>query len=385
MRVTRVERIFVDRYLFVQVHTDEGLVGLGEAGAWSYHDVTATAIDKYGEYLTGQDPLLIEHHWQSMYRSTFFKGAALMAAMSAIDIALWDIAGQFHGVPIHSLLGGAVRQKARVYSHVFGTTIEQQLDGIAQAREQGFTAVGHLNPLLDDAAGAATPLGHARAVGTAIDAVRRYRQVAGAEVDLCIEIHRRLSPAEAVQFIGGIEETLPMFVEDPVTPDNLDEMAYVARNSRVPIATGERLLTFWDFQMLLRREAAQFVRPDVCLVGGISGARKVATLAEANHVGVVPHNAHSPVSTAACLHLAAAAPSFAILEYPSRPGGMDKLQRPDDDAIVEGSPSLDSAGYLAIPTAAGLGVSLRPDAAREFPARYRPVRNRSYNDGSVAS
>ena len=146
MKITAVEPIFVDRYLFVQVHTDAGITGLGECGAWGYLEASAEAAKKFGRYLIGQDPLRIEHHWQYMYRWSHFRGAAIMGAISAIDIALWDIAGKHFGVPCYQLMGGKVRDKARVYYHVFGQTTEQLVQGCVEAKKKGFTAVGHLTP-----------------------------------------------------------------------------------------------------------------------------------------------------------------------------------------------------------------------------------------------
>src|ERR1041384_6264683 len=153
MRITRVETIPVDRYLFVQIHTDEGIVGLGEAGTWGFLEAAEQVVKKFATYLVGEDPLRIEHHWQYLYRSTHFRGAAIMGALSAIDIALWDIAGQHYGVPVHQLLGGPVRDRARAYCHVCGASRQELLDGIVAAKEQGFTAVGHLTPFLDSPRG----------------------------------------------------------------------------------------------------------------------------------------------------------------------------------------------------------------------------------------
>src|SRR6266567_779053 len=229
MQITRVETKPVDRYLFVQVHTDDGIVGLGEAGTWGFLEAAEQVVAKFAHYLVGQDPLRIEHHWQYMYRSTHFRGAAIMGALSAIDIALWDIAGKHFGVPVYALLGAKT--------------------------------------------------------GQAIDAVRQFREAVGDDVDLCIEIHRRLTPAEAIVLARGIEPYHPLFYEDPILPDNFDAMGLVAENIHIPIATGERLHTIFEFEMLLRRGAVQFVRPDVCMCGGITGAKKVAALAEANYVG----------------------------------------------------------------------------------------------------
>ena len=178
---------------------------------------------------------------------------------------------------MYQLLGGKVRDRARVYYHVFGSTREELVSGVADAKRQGFTAVGHLTPFLDSAREEAYFKTHADKIADAIDAVRQYRAAVGNDVDLCIEIHRRMTPTEAVQLGRGIEEFHPyFFFEDPVTPDNFDEMEYVAQKINIPIATGERFTSLWEFQMALQRNAVQYVRPDVCMVGGISGAKKVA-------------------------------------------------------------------------------------------------------------
>jgi galactonate dehydratase len=167
-----------------------------------------------------------------------------------------------------------------------------------------------------------------------------------------------------------------------VLPDNVDEMAYVADKVNVPIATGERFTSVWEFQMLLARGAVQYVRPDVCLVGGISGARKVAALAEAHHVGVVPHNPLSPVSTAACMQIAASAPNFALQEYPSSTWSSADV-RPPESEMVDGAVEHDGQGYLQVPERPGIGVSLRDDAVERFPCRPLPMKSRLHVDGSV--
>src|SRR5215203_4750824 len=139
MKITEIRTIFVDRYLFVQVYTDADITGLGESGAWGYFEASAGAVETFKRYLIGQDPLRMEHHWQYLYRWSAFRGAAIMGALSAIDIALWDIAGKHFGVPVHRLLGGPTRDKARVYTHVFGETREELVQGCIAAKEQGFT------------------------------------------------------------------------------------------------------------------------------------------------------------------------------------------------------------------------------------------------------
>lgn len=383
MQIMSVTPIFIDHYLLVEVRTDTGLVGLGESGAWGFQEGTAATIERFAEYLVGQDPLRIEHHWQYLYRWTHFRGSVVMGAISAIDIALWDIAGKHFEVPVHALLGGRLRDRARVYYHVFGQTTDELCTGISDARDAGFTAVGHLTPFVDAPRDEPFFETHTRRIGDAIDAVRRYREVAGDDVDLCIEIHRQLAPFEAVQLGAGIEQFRPLFIEDPVLPDNIDEMAYVASKINPPIATGERYTSMWEFQMLLARGAAQIVRPDVCLVGGITGARKVAAMAEAHHVAVVPHNPLSPVSTAACLQIAATSPTFLLQEFPNENWGSPENVRPDPHQMLTGSAVHDGEGFVAIPDTPGVGVELRPDAAEKFPYRPREIKTRLHVDGAV--
>ena len=377
MEITDVETVFADRYLFVRVHTDEGITGLGESGTWGFLEAAAGAVETFARYLVGQDPLDIEHHWQYMYRNAHFRGAAIMGALSAIDIALWDVAGKHYGVPAYRLLGGPTREKARVYAHVFGEDTEELVAGCRKAKERGFTAVGHLNPLADEPRSESYFETHAAKVGEAADRVRQFREAVGDEVDLCIEIHRRLDPEEAVALGREIETYRPMFFEDPTRPDNFDAMARIAREVDVPIATGERIHTVQEFEMLLSRDAVDYVRPDVCMVGGLTHAKKVAALAEAHYAKVVPHNPLSPVSTAACLQLAAAIPNFAIQEYPYT---QDEGE-PGRDLVAE--PLERDGGYLLVPDAPGIGVELDEDALTEHPYEPREVVTRLHEDGSV--
>ncbi len=377
MKITSVEPIAVDRYLLVQVHTDAGIVGLGESGAWGFLEASQAAMEKFGRYLVGKDPLRIEHHWQNMYRTSHFRGAAIMGAISAIDIALWDIAGKHFGVPAYQLLGGKVRDKARVYYHVYGDTRDKLVQGVSDAKDAGFTAVGHLTPFLDESKDVPYFKSHAEKMQDAIDAVAAYREAAGDEVDLCIEIHRRLTPAEAVVLGRGIEPFHPMFFEDPILPDNLDAMAEVAAKISIPIATGERIHTIHEFQMLLSRGAVQYIRPDVCLAGGLTHSKKIAAVAEAHYVGVVPHNPLSPVSTAACLQLAACIPNFAIQEYP-----IGEHEPPKSEMVTK--PLEVENGFLVIPDAPGIGVELAEGAAeRHPPVQHGEIGARLHVDGSV--
>jgi galactonate dehydratase len=376
MKITDIKAIPVDQYLFVKVFTDEGLTGLGESGAWAFLEASAAAVETFKRYLIGQDALRIEHHWQTMYRAHHFRGAAIMGAISAIDIALWDIAGKYFNVPSYQLFGGKCRDKARVYYWVRGATTESLVQGCIDAKKKGFTAVGHLTPFLDSPREEPYFETHVQKMGRAIDRVRQYREAVGDEVDLCIEIHRRLTPAEAIVLARGIEQFHPFFYEDPVLPDNFDSMALVAEHINIPIATGERLTTVQEFEMLLCRNAVHYIRPDVCLCGGLSHSKKIAAVAEAHNAQVVPHNPLSPVSTAACIQLAACIPNFALQEYPSAE------RKPYLSEIIKSTVKLEN-GFLIIPDSPGIGVELADDAQEKYPYRPGEFVARLNSDGSV--
>jgi galactonate dehydratase len=376
MKIVGIDTLPIDQYLFVQVRTDEGITGLGESGTWGYLEASQAAVETFKRYLIGQDPMRIEHHWQYLYRWSHFRGAAVMGALSAIDIALWDIAGKHLGVPCYQLLGGKCRDKARVYYHVFGETRQELIQGCVEAKRRGFTAVGHLTPFLDEPRHVPYFKTHVDKIEDAVETVGLYRDAVGKDVDLCIEIHRQLTPAEAISLARGIEQFHPFFYEDPILPDSFDAMALVAQHINIPIATGERLHTIYEFEALLTRGAVQYVRPDVCLAGGLSHCKKIAALAEAHHVGVVPHNPLSPVSTAACIQLAACIPNFAMQEYPRGE------QEPPKSEIVRNPLRLEN-GFLIVPDAPGLGVELAPDAMERHPYRPRQVVTRLHVDGSV--
>lgn len=381
MKITKVEPLLIDRFCFVRIETDRGIVGIGEAGAWGQLEASAAAIAKYADYLVGRDPRPIEYHGNVMLRATHFSGAAINGAVSAIDIALWDIKGKFHGVPVYELLGGQVRNKARVYAHLKGRTIEQLVEESKRLKADGFNALGHFNPLLNEDESIPYFKTHASKVEQAIENVRLVREAVGPEVDLCVEIHRRLTPPEAIALARGIERYTPMFYEDPIRPDSFDAMGRVADQISIPIATGERFISLHQFQNLLSKRGAEYLRPDVCMCGGITAAKKIAALAEANDTMIVPHNPLSPVSTAACLQIAACIPNFAIQEYPSGTPGIDEDGDLLGDKMVLGL-SRHESGFIAIPSAPGIGVTLAEDAEKRFPYKPKPVQMRAHIDGS---
>ena len=378
--------------MYVNVYTDEGIEGVGESGTWGFLTASAEAVETFKTYLVGQDPLQIEHHWQYMYRCFHFRGAAVMGALSAIDIALWDIAGKYYGAPVYQLIGGKCRDKVRTYYHVSGSTDEELLESVMKAKDAGYNAVGHLSPFLDEPRSVPYRDSYSRMLHDAVDRIRRVREAVGDDMDLCLELHRRMKPAEAIAFAQQVEPYNPYFLEDPTTPDNFDSMALIAAKSNVPIATGERIHTIHEFEMLLSRNAVSYVRTSVCVCGGITGAKKIAAIAEAHNAMIVPHNPLSPVSTAACLQVAASTENFAIQELPDHNGiaaserytssnVMDQHAFTQRD-LVTWVPTVER-GYALLPQAPGIGVDLKPDIDKLYPFKRRAINTRLHEDGSV--
>ena len=388
MKITDLKVIRANRSVFCRIFTDEGIVGLGESGAWGFLEASARAMETMKEYLIGQDPLDIEHHWQYLYRFSHFRGAAVMGALSAIDIALWDIAGKYFHVPVYRLLGGKCRNKVRVYNHVAGRTEEELVENSLKGVEEGYTALGHLNPYLDEPRTKEYEDGNAAMLYKAERRIAKIREKVGEEVDLCLELHRRLEPGLAVQLSARLEPYNPMFLEDPIRPDNFDSMALVASRSRIPIATGERIHTVHEFEMLLERGACSYVRASLGVCGGFTGAKKIAAVAEAHHASLVPHNPLSPVMTNAVLNFAAATDCIAICEYPNPYAASTadhltvsgvKLRQCD---MVDHIPELKD-GYLEIPEGEGIGIELAEDLEKHFPFRPHKILTRLNADGSI--
>ena len=379
MKITDVKLIYAKHYLFCHVYTDAGIVGLGEAGNWGYLEATAAAILKFREYLIGKDPFRIEDLNQNFYRSVYFRGSVIMSAISAIDIALWDIKGKALGVPVYELLGGRTREKIRVYASVMSK--ENDLDKLAEhyreLQAMGFTAAKIFvnGPIKSENNG--HDEFYSGRIEDELEKVRVIREAVGPHFDLILEAHRGMTAAEAVAFGNEVAKYRPMVLEDPMTPDNIDTMAQIAHKIPVPIATGERFVNLREFEMLMRRGAAQYVRPDVCAVGGITTTKKVCAAAEASDVLVIPHNPLGPVSTAACLQICACIPNLGIQELP------DFCLNGSEDAMVK-EPLRFENGFMLIPEAPGIGVELAENAAELYPAKGRGsnAAKRAF-DGSV--
>ncbi|WP_375691757.1 mandelate racemase/muconate lactonizing enzyme family protein [Pseudooceanicola sp. LIPI14-2-Ac024] len=375
----------VGQFLFVEIITDNDIRGFGESGAWGHLEASEAALQKYCDYLIGQDPRRIERHWQIMHRFAHFNGAAVGGAISAVDIALWDIKAKSYNAPLYDVLGGAVRDKLRVYAHVYAKTVDEVADFAREKAQEGFTALGHLNPFLDEPEDQPYFLGQSGLVEMGMETVRRCREAAGPNVDLMLELHRRLTPAEAIAFAREAAEYRPGWLEDPIRPENIDAMAEVAAKSPVPIATGERYFNIYQFKMAIERRALSFARVSVGVCGGITGALKVAAIAEANDVKVAPHNPISPIGVAACSAIGFARDNVHIQEYPTGYDNMVLESTPEllGQAVVDGRFTIEHGFMQRIDDRKGLGIELRDDAEEIRPPITRAVSMRRHLDGGV--
>lgn len=379
MKITDVRLIYAKHYLFVHVYTDAGIVGLGEAGNWGYLGATAAAIEKFTPYLIGKDPFRIEDFNQNFYRSVYFRGSVIMSAISAIDIALWDIKGKALGVPVYELLGGKTRDKIRVYASVMTkeTDPESLTRSYRELQDMGFNAAKiFVNGPIQTTNDGMDEFFSGR-IEDELEKVRICREAVGSHFDFILEAHRGMTKPEAIAFGTEVAQYRPMVLEDPMTPDNIDSMSEIAAKIPVPIATGERFTNLREFEMLMRRDAAQYIRPDVCAVGGITTTKKICAAAEANDVLVIPHNPLGPVSTAACLQICASIPNLGIQELPGF-----CLNGSEDRMVKE--PLRFQDGCMLIPDAPGIGVELAEDATELYPANERGsnAAKRAF-DGSV--
>ena len=370
-KIEKIEPILWDRWLLIKIYCEDGTIGIGEGGVHGWQRPTKTMIEVMSEYLLGKNPHLIEHHYQWLYRSSHFMGSIVQGALSAIDIALWDIKGKRLSVPIYELMGGKTRDKVRCYMHVGGSTKDGLVKSALQASKDGFTAVRFTpyNPTNFHM--------HKSYSEWADDAVQRVgavREALGNDVDICVEIHRQMNPAESISLGKRLEQFNPFFYEDPMLPDSPAIMGDIAKQCNIPIATGERFTTIFEYQQLLEAKAAAYIRPDLCLCGGLSGSKKVSAMAEAYHVKVIPHNPLSPVSTATCIQLDASIPNFGLQEYTGE-------SEPPKSELLK-SPLELKNGYLTVPDGVGLGIEIN-EKSLNMPENPKVLDTPIGFDGSV--
>jgi galactonate dehydratase len=344
-------------WVLVKVSTDEGIHGWGEASVEGKEKTVAQAIGDLERQLVGRDPFQIELLWQEMYRAAFWVGGPILnSAISGVEQALWDIKGKALGVPVWQLLGGKVRDRVRAYANgwFYGSKTPKQFAAAAVAAvERGYTA------LKWDPFGGAGLFIDNEQENIAVAMVREVRQAVGPNIDLLIEVHGRLSPANAIRVANRIEEYHPFFFEEPVPPENIDALATVARSVRIPIATGERLFTQWGFKDVLEKQAAAVIQPDICHDGGIFETRKIGAMAEVYYVGLAPHNPNGPIATAASVQVDTCTPNFLIQEYAIS----DEVLKREITTLY-----LDLAdGHFVVPDRPGLGVDIDEVALARHP------------------
>lgn len=369
MKITRLETLYVKpRWTILKVHTDEGIVGLGEPTLEGRVQTVAAAVQEIGRYLIGQDPLRIEHHWQAIYRGQFYRGGPILcSALSGIEQALWDITGKWLGQPVYRLLGGPTRDWIRVYGWLHGDTPEEIAESARQRAAQGFRVLKMGIP-------APVQIVDAPAVVEQVEKqVAAVREAVGSQVQFGVDFHGRVSPAMAVRLAKAIEPYQPMFIEEPVLPENGDALATVARSTSIPIATGERLFTKWGFREVLEKQAAAVLQPDLSHAGGILEVKKIAAMAECYYAAVAPHCPLGPVALAACLQLDACIPNFLAQEHVTL--GEGYLKQPFQ--LVDGA--------VAVPQGPGLGIELDEEAlAEQYDDGSWDTPRLSFPDGSVA-
>ncbi|WP_306060584.1 galactonate dehydratase [Natronococcus wangiae] len=359
MHITDYELFEVPpRWLFLKVTTSDGTVGWGEPVVEGRAKTVRTAVEELMDnYLIGEDPARIEDHWQTMYRGGFYRGGpVLMSAIAGIDQALWDIKGKRFGAPVYDLLGGAARDRLRVYQWIGG---DDPSDVAEQAREKvdaGFTALKmNGTPAIERIDSPAT-------VDAAAERMREVREAVGDKVDVGVDFHGRVSKPMAKRLVAALEPHEPFFVEEPVLPEHNDALPEIARQTTVPIATGERMYSRWDFKEVFESNAVDVIQPDLSHAGGITEVNKIASMAEAYDVAMAPHCPLGPIALASCIQVDACSPNALIQEqsldihYNETSDVLDYLA---DPSVFEYHD-----GYVDLPDGPGLGIDVDEDHVR---------------------
>ena len=357
-------------WIFVKLYTDSGLTGVGEASLERFDAAVVKALESFKDFLLGKDPFQVEYIWNALYKSTFWPGGIIiLTALSAVEQALLDIKGKELGVPVYELLGGKLRDRVRAYANAWAfqeivtelkpeDTPESMAKNALKMVKKGFTAM-KWDPFRNG--GQVIPKSEEE---FAIACVKAVREAVGPSVDLMIECHGRFNMWSAIRMAQKLEPFDPFFYEEPLPPDNIDALAEVQRAIRLPIATGERLFTRWDFRMLLEKQAARIIQPDICHAGGIMEVKKIAAMAEAYYVAVQPHNSIGPLCTLASLHLDASIPNVIIQEF------FYPYLELYNEMLTE--PIKCENGYLEIPTGPGLGSDINEKFILKRPPAPQP-------------
>ena len=358
MKITRVETFRIrPRWLLLRLETDDGFVGWGEPVVEGRAATTEACVHELEPYLIGADPRRVEDLWQSIYRGGFYRGGAVLtSALSGIDQALWDLKGKALGVPVHELLGGAVREKMELYSWIVSDTPEIAAQSALEKKAQGFKNIKMLGT---DAIGW---INDTAAIDALLEKVQAVRDAVGPQFGIAIDFHGRAHQGTAKTLLRELEPLKPLFVEEPVLCENLDAFEQLHRFTSIPLATGERLYTRWGFKELLERGCADIIQPDLSHAGGISETRRIAAMAETYDVALAPHCPLGPVALAACLQVDFACVNACIQEQ-SIGMAYNKGQEVGD-YLRDKSVFRYENGFVPLLEGPGLGLDVDEDAVR---------------------
>jgi galactonate dehydratase len=367
------------RWLFLKIETDEGLTGWGEPVIEGKAATVKAAVHELMEALIGKDPMNIEDHWNTMYRGGFYRGGPiLMSAIAGIDQALWDIKGKYFNAPIYQLLGGKCRDKMRVYSWIGGDRPSDIGNLAKQARDNGFTAV-KMNGTDE-----MQYIDSYKKIDWVLERVGALRDAVGMDLDVGIDFHGRLHKPMAKVLAKQLEPFRPMFIEEPVLPENNEALKEIAQHTTIPIATGERMYSRWDFKKLFEDGIVDIIQPDLSHAGGITECKKILSMAEAYDVAAAPHCPLGPIALAACLQVDATCHNVFIQEQSlgiHYNKGNDILDYLEDKSVFDYE-----KGYVNLPTAPGLGITINEEQVKKMAKEGHNWKNPlwRHTDGSVA-
>ncbi|MCT1904295.1 galactonate dehydratase [Oceanobacillus sojae] len=380
MKITNYELFQVQpRWLFLKIETDEGITGWGEPVIEGRAATVKAAVIELMEYLIGKDPLQIEDHWNVMYRGGFYRGGPiLMSAISGIDQALWDIKGKYLNVPIHQLLGGKARESIKVYSWIGGDRPSDVGAAAKEVVDKGFTAI-KMNGTDE-----LQYIDSYEKIDRVLANVSAIRDAVGPYIGIGIDFHGRVHKPMAKVLAKELEQFRPMFIEEPVLPENNEALRDIANHTVIPIATGERMYSKWDFKNLLKDGYVDIIQPDLSHAGGITENKKILSMAEAFDVAAAPHCPLGPIALAACLQVDATCHNAFIQEQSlgiHYNQGSDLLDYLKDDSVFKYKD-----GYVDIPNRPGLGIEINEEHVREMAGKGHNWRNPvwRHKDNSVA-
>jgi galactonate dehydratase len=368
--------------LVVKVETDEGIYGLGESGLSGREMAVVGAINHYREWLIGRDPMRMGALWQEMYRSQYFEGGrVLTAAIAAIDIALYDIAGKALGVPVYQLLGGKQREWIPCFATMGGSSLEEMVEKAKLLVSNGWNVIRTTPNYRGDQGENGNTWEPWESIGVTAAWLTKVREAIGPEPVLGIDYHHRLSVAEAASFCQRMPTGTLDFLEEPIRDETPEAYEALRTMTGVPFAIGEEFSSKWQFLPYIERGITNYARVDVSNVGGLTESMKVAAMAEAHYIDLMPHNPLGPICTAATVHLAAAVPNFAWLEVRSSPTEAGQFYDPDWFPVQA---QQDGARYI-VPDAPGLGVEFNEERAKAAEFRYWEAPHLRRRDGSYTN